>query len=192
MKLFRTYLSVTNKERFCKNSYLDEKVMAEILNIKLQLEQIISERLQMPITGGGSMDDYLCCIAAGMIQFVCIRDGRESYRSLTADHITIHPGSSMFRTSPLYIVAGEIVRTSRMFAMSVSPLTRNLIHKVDPALEDKLSKMRDRKGRLLKDWPEEKYTMFRLIDDRLEVSGEWLYGDGTPGGNNVIYHKVTE
>ncbi len=155
VKLFRTYLSVTNKERFCKNSYLDEKVMAEILNIKLQLEQIISERLQMPITGGGSMDDYLCCIAAGMIQFVCIRDGRESYRSLTADHITIHPGSSMFRTSPLYIVAGEIVRTSRMFAMSVSPLTRNLIHKVDPALEDKLSKMRDRKGRLLKDWPED-------------------------------------
>ncbi len=156
VKLFRTYLSVTNKERFCKNSYLDEKVMAEILNIKLQLEQIVSERLQMPITGGGNMDDYLCCIAAGMIQFVCIRDGRESYRSLTADHITIHPGSSMFRTSPLYIVAGEIVRTSRMFAMSVSPLTRNLIHKVDPELEDKLSKMRDRKGRLLKDWPEEK------------------------------------
>ncbi len=156
VKLFRTYMSVTNKERFCKNSYLDEKVMAEILNIKLQLEQIVSERLQMPITGGGSMDDYLCCIAAGMIQFVCIRDGRESYRSLTAGHITIHPGSSMFRTSPLYIVAGEIVRTSRMFAMSVSPLTRNLIHKVDPSLEDKLSKMRDSKGRLLKDWPEEK------------------------------------
>ncbi|MBQ7167035.1 MAG: ATP-dependent RNA helicase [Treponema sp.] len=176
VKLFRTYMSVTNKERFCKNSYLDEKVMAEILNIKLQLEQIVSERLQMPITGGGSMDDYLCCIAAGMIQFVCIRDGRESYRSLTAGHITIHPGSSMFRTSPLYIVAGEIVRTSRMFAMSVSPLTRNLIHKVDPDLEDKLSKMRDKKGRLLKDWPEEKAKDKKDKKDRKDKEGKKTSG----------------
>ncbi len=151
VKLFRTYMSVTNKERFCKNSYLDEKVMAEILNIKTQLEEIVSTRLQMPITGGGNMDNYLCCIASGMIQFVCIREGRESYRSLTADHITIHPGSSMFRTSPMYIVAGEIVKTSRMFAMSVSPLTKNLLKKIDPTLEEKLSLKRGKKDRFEKE-----------------------------------------
>ena len=190
VKLFRTYLSVSNKERFCKNSYLDEKVMMEIQNIKLQLEQIVSERLQMPITGGGSMDDYLCCIASGMIQFVCIREGRESYRSLTADHITIHPGSSMFRTSPLYIVAGEIVRTSRMFAMSVSPLTRSLIHKVDPALEDRLSKMRDKKGRLLKDWPDENPKERR---DRKDAkggakAGASAGGRGAPSGEKAGSH----
>lgn len=147
VKLFRTYLSVSNREKFCKNNYLDEKVMAEILNIKTQLEEIVSTRLQMPITGGGSMDNYLCCIAAGMIQFVCIREGRESYRSLTADHITIHPGSSMFRTNPLYIVAGEIVRTSRMFAMSVSPLTKSQLAKIEPGLEEELVQLRAKRGK---------------------------------------------
>ena len=149
VKLFRTYMSMNNKERFCKNNYLDERVMAEILNIKTQLEQIVSERLQLPITGGGSMDNYLCCIASGMIQFVCVREGRENYRSLTADHISIHPGSSMFRTNPLYIVAGEIVKTSRMFAMSVSPLTKNLLAQIDPNLEQSLLKVRGKSGRSL-------------------------------------------
>ncbi len=141
VKLYRTYLSASNRERFCKNHYLDDKVMAEIYNIKTQLEEIVSDRLQMPITSGGNMDNYLCCVAAGMIQFVCVREGRESYRSLTADHITIHPGSSMFRTNPLYIVAGEIVKTSRMFAMSVSPLTKNLLQQIDGNLEAQLSRV---------------------------------------------------
>ncbi|MCR5124193.1 MAG: ATP-dependent RNA helicase [Treponema sp.] len=138
VKLFRTYVAMRNKTRFCQNNYLDEKVMAEIENIKMQLEEEINH-MGIPITSGGSMDNYLCCIAAGLIQFVCVREGRESYRSLTADHISIHPGSSMFKKDPLYIVAGEIVRTSRTFASSVSPLTKALLNKISPDLEARLT-----------------------------------------------------
>lgn len=144
IKLFRTYTAIKNTEKFCKNNYLDERVMAEIKNIKEQLEQIVTD-LGIPVTGGGSMDDYLCCIAAGMIQFVCVREGQEQYRSLTAEHIQIHPGSSMFRSEPLYIVAGEIVRTSRMFAMSVSPLTKKLLARIDEQLEERLEAQRTRR-----------------------------------------------
>lgn len=148
VKLFRTYQTMKNQSRFCQNNYLDERVMAEIANIKTQLEEIVSD-LKIPVTNGGSMDNYLCCIASGMIQFVCIREGKENYRSLTADHISIHPGSSMFRTDPLFIVAGEIVRTSRMFAMSVSPLTRTLLQRIDPELEHNLNNARGKRGRSL-------------------------------------------
>ena len=149
VKLFRKYTESPNKEKFCKHSFLDEKVMAEIVNIKEQLEEIVSKKLQFPLTGGGSMDNYLCCIAAGMIQFVCIREGRETYRSLTQDRISIHPGSSMFKTNPLFVVAGEIVRTSRMFAMSVSPLTKKLLSQIDPQLERQLTDSRGAKSKSL-------------------------------------------
>lgn len=138
VKLYRIYQQQKSREQFCIKNYLDEKVMAEIENIVLQLSDIVSAQ-QIPITGGGSMDDYLCCIASGMIQFVCVREGRENFRTLTADHISIHPGSNMFRTDPMYIVAGEIVRTSRMFAMSVSPLTKGMLAKIDPSLEKELN-----------------------------------------------------
>ena len=138
VKLYRIYQQQKSREQFCIKNYLDEKVMAEIENIVLQLSDIVSAQ-QIPITGGGPMDDYLCCIASGMIQFVCVREGRENFRTLTADHISIHPGSNMFRTDPMYIVAGEIVRTSRMFAMSVSPLTKGMLAKIDPSLEKELN-----------------------------------------------------
>jgi hypothetical protein len=101
------------------------------------LELIVSD-LGVPILGGGSTEDYLCSVARGMIQFVCVREGREMYRSLTADRILIHPGSVMFRENPQYIVAGEIVRTSRMYAMSVSPLSKNALEKISAELYEAL------------------------------------------------------
>ena len=147
VKMLRTYSEMKNKEAFCKKNYLDERVMAEIQNIKIQLEEIVSQKLQLPVLSNGNMEDYLCCIGCGMIQLVCVREGRENYRSLTQDHISIHPGSSMFKANPVYIVAGEIVRTSRMFAMSVSPLTKKILEQISPGLEEKLNKIRGkRKG----------------------------------------------
>ena len=121
------------KERFCKNYYLDERVMAEIDNINDQLTEIVN-KMEIPVTMSGSLSDYLCCVAQGMIQFVCIRSGRENYKSLTQGNICIHPGSVMFKQDPLYIVAGEITKTSRMFAFAVSPLTKNLLDKINPNL----------------------------------------------------------
>ncbi|MDR3312028.1 MAG: ATP-dependent RNA helicase [Spirochaetaceae bacterium] len=141
LTLFRAFLASGNRERFCEKNYLDFRVMNEIVNIKEQLEQITGS-IGIPIPQGDTqrinMDDYLCCIAAGMIQFVCVRVGRETYSSLTAEHIQIHPGSTLFRENPTYMVAGEVVRTSRTFAMSVSPLARSLLDRIDPGLEMRL------------------------------------------------------
>jgi HrpA-like RNA helicase len=165
LKLFKSYRDSTNKIRFCEKNYLDERAMAEIVNVVAQLEEILAS-LQIPVHSAGiaggasgaaftSVDDYLCCIGRGMIQFVCVREGagrNGSYRSLTADRISIHPGSVMFRTDPPFIVAGEIVRTSRMYAMSVSPLSRDVLERIRPGLfrpesgktaAEKLKKPRD-------------------------------------------------
>ena len=145
LNIFNAYKQSDNKEKFCKKNYLDERVMAEIDNINYQLTQIVSD-MNIPIVQGkGSFNDYLCCIACGMIQFVCIRTGRESYHSLTADHICIHPGSVIFKQNPVFIVAGEIVRTSRIFAMSVSPLTKPMLDIINPTLYEKLQSCKNSK-----------------------------------------------
>jgi len=136
LKLFRAYTTQRDskhRENFCNRYYLDVKVMNEIVNIKGQLEEIVSE-IGVPLASGGSTKDYLCAVSAGLLQFVCERSGKTSYRSLTADKIQIHPGSVMFREAPPYIVAGEIVRTSRMFARSVSPLKRQWLPEISERL----------------------------------------------------------
>ena len=133
LKVYRMFFSATNREAFCKRYYLDIKIMEEILNIKEQLELIVSS-MGVPILSGGSIDDYLTSIAKGMIQAVCSRYKRGIYRSLTTEKIVIHPSSCMYREEPKYIVAGEIVRTTRMYAMSVSSLSEKVIKRVAPKL----------------------------------------------------------
>ena len=147
LKLFQAYNNSAHKTQFCSHNYLDDRAMAEIVNVTAQLEEILAD-MKIPVLDDSfpqesAVSDYLCCIGRGMIQFVCTREGRgrntasrgsASYHSLTADKITIHPGSVMFRTDPQFIVAGEIVRTSRMYAMSVSPLTRGILDRIRPGL----------------------------------------------------------
>ncbi len=138
LRLYRSYRDSTNKARFCQRSYLDERAMAEIARVKEQIELIVSD-LGVPILSGGSVEDYLCAVSRGLIQFVAVQAGREGYRTLTADRIVIHPGSVMYRERAQYIVAGEIVRTTRTYAMSVSPLQRSWLPKISPLLGERLA-----------------------------------------------------
>ena len=137
LKLLHAYRSSENRERFCETRYLDTRTMAEIDNVQRQLAEIVSQ-MGIPVLSGGSKADYLCAVATGLMQFVCVQSGRGSYRSLTADRILIHPGSVMFRESPRFIVAGEIVRTSRMYARSVSLLQESWIRRISPVLAESL------------------------------------------------------
>ncbi len=139
LKLLAAYRGTDNKERFCETGYLDARTMAEIDNVQRQLAEIVSD-MGVPVLSGGSRADYLCAVAKGLIQFVCVQSGRGSYRSLTAERILIHPGSVMFREAPRFIVAGEIVRTSRTYARSVSLLHESWIRKISPVLAESLLK----------------------------------------------------
>jgi len=132
LRLFRAFTESDKQAKFCETRYLDLQSMAEIVNVKEQLEQIVSS-MNIPVGSGGPIDDYLCSIAKGHIQFICFRTGK-TYQSLTAEKVDIHPGSGMYKETPRYIVAGEIVRTSRMYARSVSPLRKDMLHRISPEL----------------------------------------------------------
>ena len=109
--LFTSYRKLAQesaREKFCKTNYLEKQTMDELVNIVEQLTEIVAE-IGIPVLSGGSLHDYLCSVASGLIQFVCVKTGKNVYRSLTTDKIHIHPGSIMFRKSPSYIVAGEIL-----------------------------------------------------------------------------------
>lgn len=140
INIFNSYMEAEDKSAFCKKNYLDIIIIAELANIKNQLDEIVSE-MGVPISSGGKIRDYLVSVSKGLIQFVCIRSGRNVYRSLTAEKIQIHPGSVMFKEDPLFIVAGEIVRTSKMFAHSVSPLRKEWLNEISPGLSERFSNM---------------------------------------------------
>ncbi|MCL2209273.1 MAG: ATP-dependent RNA helicase [Treponema sp.] len=180
LKLFKFYNDSANKFKFCEKNYLDERAMAEIVNVTAQLEEILSS-MKIPVhyreqpLSGRDADDYLCCIGRGMIQFVCAREGRgrnTTYSSLTAEKIIIHPGSVMFRADPAFIVAGEIVRTSRMYAMSVSPLSKALLQRIHPGIFTEFNASEEQTEGKNKKERREKHKKARDFTNNIKIEGE--------------------
>ncbi|HTX71345.1 MAG TPA: ATP-dependent RNA helicase, partial [Rectinemataceae bacterium] len=133
LKILQAFTGAKDPGRWCERNYLDERTLLEITRIREQLGIIVSA-MGVPISGGGSIEDYLCAVSRGLIQFVCVRQERGLFRSLTAEKIQIHPGSVMYRENPQFIVAGEVVRTTRMYAMSVSPLQKPMLARISTRL----------------------------------------------------------
>ncbi|MGE4463807.1 helicase-related protein [Sphaerochaeta sp.] len=143
LQIFRQYTANTTKEakqKFCKRNYLDFQGMQEIVHVNEQLGEICSD-IGFPLASGGSVREYLSCIASGLLQYVCIRAKGNMYKSLTADQVFIHPGSAYFKTLPQFIIAGEIVQTSRLYARSVSPLDKAWLDDISPELLGKLTSL---------------------------------------------------
>ena len=177
LKLYRTYEPIkTRKERehFCKQHYLDVEAMDEIVHIKEQIELIVSD-MGIPILDNYKIPEFFCCLMAGLRQYVCLKVDKFSYRSLTTDKILIHPGSAWFDRLPEFILAGEIVKTSRMYARTVSPVRADWIQQVDPTLLQRLKSPR----RIARE-AEEKEARAQ-VNIELEMAPYLLEGKGKDG-----------
>ena len=133
LALYGQFRDSSDRDGFCARHYLEPRTMYEILDVKEQLEAIVSG-LGVPVSGGGPTTHYLRAVGRGLIQFICVAAGPGRYRSPTAGNIFIHPGSGMYQQPARYIVAGEIMRTARAYARSVSPLTRDEVRAISPDL----------------------------------------------------------
>lgn len=144
--LYSKYTSIKSteeKEHFCNVNYLDFQSMEEIVHVVNQLCEIAQE-LGFVNVGKTTCNydffapDTLKCMIPGLIQFVCSNKKGSVYKTCTADEIYIHPGSAYFRKPPKYIIAGEIVQTSKTYARTVSPLEESWIASFDKTLLEKL------------------------------------------------------
>jgi hypothetical protein len=73
----------------------------------------------------------------------------------------------MFKTDAEYIVAGEIIRTARMYASSVSPLSAEVLQRLSPELFRRLSAQ----ARLKKEQGA-KLAPFKALSDQLQIANE--------------------
>ncbi|MBO4409401.1 MAG: ATP-dependent RNA helicase [Spirochaetales bacterium] len=138
--------TLKKREEFCRANYLDIQSMDEIIHISEQLCQITNE-MGIPVPQPDYADaeqfahDLLVCMGAGLVQYVCAKKKASVYRTLLTDEIYIHPGSAWFRDPPPYLLAGEIVMTTKMYARTVSPLYPDWVPEISKGLAEKLRKL---------------------------------------------------
>lgn len=151
-KLYKRYISIRTKDErevFCANAYLDMQSMDEIVHVVEQLSQITRD-LGVPVLDDAPSLTHeelthrlMLCLGSGLVQYVCMKTGSRGsqYRTITASEVYIHPGSAWFRNAPQFLLAGEIVFTSKMYARTVSPLKKEWLQEISPSLSSRIRSM---------------------------------------------------
>ena len=127
----RRELSGSAFRKMCKAEYLHWLRIREWQDLNAQLRSMCRERGWHPPSGQASEDDLHKAILTGLLTNVGMReeDARE-FRGTRGIRFQIFPGSDLARKPPRWVMASELVETSRLWARDVA--------RIDPAWIEQL------------------------------------------------------
>ncbi len=125
-------LSSTQFRRLCRTEFINYLRVREWQDLFAQLRQLArplgisldNKRLADPV---GNHDGIHISLLSGLLSHIGILDERKrEYAGARGSRFAIFPGSALFKKSPTFVMAAELVETSRLWARVAA--------KFDPAL----------------------------------------------------------
>lgn len=123
-----TYLQERRRElsgnafrRMCKEEFLHHLRVREWQDVHAQLRRTTKELGMKPGSTGSDPDDVHRALLSGLLSHVGLRegDGKELLGARGA-RFMVFPGSGLARKPPRWLVAGELVETSRLWGRTVA------------------------------------------------------------------------
>ncbi|WP_202931927.1 ATP-dependent RNA helicase HrpA [Kocuria marina] len=133
-------LSSSQFRKLCRREYLNFLRIREWQDLYAQLRQIAR---QVGIDAGASRDIDVAShqeavhksLLSGLLSNIGVRDERtREYRGARGTKFAIFPGSSLFKTSPDWLVSAELVETSRLWARTNAAIKPEWAEEIAPQL----------------------------------------------------------
>ena len=118
-------LKTQNKMRkFCKQNFLSYPRMREWVYTHEQIRNILEEQ---KIGFQENTQDFRYArihrsVLSGFLSNIAVKKEKNLYQAARGREVMIFPGSTLFNKSPAWIVAAEMVKTSRLFARTVGKI----------------------------------------------------------------------
>ncbi|HYQ60000.1 MAG TPA: ATP-dependent RNA helicase HrpA, partial [Desulfatiglandales bacterium] len=116
-------LKTQNKMRkFCKQNFLSYPRMREWVYTHEQITEILKEQ---KIRFQEQQEEFQYarihrCVLSGFLSNIALKKEKNLYQAARGREVLIFPGSTLFKKPPAWIVAAEMVKTSRLFARTVA------------------------------------------------------------------------
>ena len=150
----RRHLTQNKLRKLCKTNFLSYLRMREWHDLYMQLEQSLKRTgIKVPplhlfeeIKQGSEVKERLSevhsvmvhqSLIAGLLGNISLRDDNKAYLGARSTKLFIHPSSSLFKQKPKWMLSGELVETTKLYARNnasidihwVEPLAKHLIKK---------------------------------------------------------------
>ncbi|HEX6443552.1 MAG TPA: ATP-dependent RNA helicase HrpA [Streptosporangiales bacterium] len=126
-------LSSSQFRRMCRNEFLNYLRVREWQDVEGQLRQIAKGLGVRAARGSGETDPRRVheSLLAGLLSHVGFRDSeRHEYLGARGTRFALFPGSALFKRSPRWVMAAELVETSRLWARTVARIEPEWIEPV--------------------------------------------------------------
>ena len=120
---------------FCKKHSFSYMRMREWINIKAQIQEIIKEHGMLSRAGAGERrrqkkqlpakslyERVHRALLSGLLSNIALKKEKNIYVGTKGKEVMIFPGSCLFDKGPQWIVAAEMVKTSRLFARTAAAI----------------------------------------------------------------------
>jgi ATP-dependent helicase HrpA len=108
--------------KICKDHFLSFMRMREWEEVHRQLTGLLTELGYKSAEKAADAEAIHRALLAGLLANIGVKNEQGEYVGARGMKFSIFPGSGLFRTAPKWIMASEIVRTSRVYARTVAPL----------------------------------------------------------------------
>jgi len=110
-------LSGNQLRKWCKQNFISWMRMREWLDTHNQIKRMLSGlKISHVQNGTANFDQIHQALLIGFLANIGFKDEGKDYLGARNKRFSIFPGSALFKSSPQWIVAAEIVETSRVFA----------------------------------------------------------------------------
>lgn len=115
-------LSGSKLRKACLQNFLSFNRMREWKELHRQLRQIVIDHGIKPTDRRNNEDAIHRAILSGVLANIALRSETHEYTGAGGQKLFLWPGSVAFSTKPKWIMAGELVETTRRFARMVAPI----------------------------------------------------------------------
>jgi ATP-dependent helicase HrpA len=121
---------------FCRDHYLNFTRVREWLDTARQLRSLVADLGWKLNPSPASEEDVHKALLTGLIANVACREDAKGFEYTAAGGATcaIFPGSALFKTAPRWIMAAELVETSRLFARTAAAIKPEWMMELAPHL----------------------------------------------------------
>ncbi len=107
--------------RMCGKEFLNFNRIREWQDIYRQLVRVTKQLKLVPSNNQADADAIHQALVVGLLSQIGFRDGEGSdYRGARNARFAIAPGSTLYKQGPTWVMAAELVETSRLFARTVA------------------------------------------------------------------------
>ncbi|HBD10057.1 MAG TPA: ATP-dependent RNA helicase HrpA, partial [Syntrophobacteraceae bacterium] len=120
-RIWETTRSQGQMRKFCRQHFLSYRRIREWIDIHEQLHDVLNELGDFPVNAApASYDAVHRSLVSGYLSNLALRKEKNHYLATKGREVMIHPGSGLFNKAGSWIVAAEMVQTSRTYARLVA------------------------------------------------------------------------